>query len=71
MFVGFLTTYMQSKGEHFFSPQLRILMESWKKLKDDHEELKKKEKEMKLEVEIYNEEKISVLKKSAVQTKVI
>uniref|UniRef100_A0A1B6CHV9 Cilia- and flagella-associated protein 157 n=2 Tax=Clastoptera arizonana TaxID=38151 RepID=A0A1B6CHV9_9HEMI len=51
--------------------ELRILLESWKKLKDSNEELVNKEKKMKTLVELHNEEKIRVMKKNAVQNKII
>ncbi|RZF42836.1 hypothetical protein LSTR_LSTR003660 [Laodelphax striatellus] len=51
--------------------ELASLMESWRKLTDEVTVLKDKDKLMRLEIELQQEEKLQILKKNKIQEKVI
>ncbi|XP_054257922.1 cilia- and flagella-associated protein 157-like [Macrosteles quadrilineatus] len=65
------TTHRVIRENVAINNEINLLMESWKFLHDENQNLKSKEKEFKIEAEIQREENKVLLKKNAVQNKII
>lgn len=50
--------------------QINVLMESWKQLHEENIDLKKKEKDLKVEAELQREDNKVLLKKNTIQNRV-